>query len=44
MSMRKAKEEADAGGVASSVAGMWKFSKNTQSWLLRHLYSEDEVK
>ncbi|CAM9233916.1 unnamed protein product [Laminaria digitata] len=43
MSMKKAKEEADAGGVAASVAGLWKFSKNTQAWLLRHLFSEDQI-
>lgn len=44
MSMRKAKEEAEAGGASTSVAGLWKFSKNTQAWLLRHLFSEDQVK
>ena len=43
MSMRKAKEEADARGVAPSVVGLWKFSKNTQAWLLRHLFAEDQV-
>eukprot|EP00904_Undaria_pinnatifida_P002311 jgi/Undpi1/12080/HiC_scaffold_4.g01778.m1 len=43
MSMRKAKEEAEAGGASTSVAGLWKFSKNTQAWLLRHLFSEDQI-
>jgi hypothetical protein len=26
-----------------SVAGAWKFNKNTQSWLIRHMYEADKV-
>ncbi len=44
LSVRKAKEAAEEAGVAPPPAtGVWKFNKNTQGWLLRHVFSDDLV-
>lgn len=44
LAVRKAREAAEEAGVAPpSATGMWKFNKNTQAWLLRHVFSEDQV-
>ncbi|CAM9565973.1 unnamed protein product [Scytosiphon promiscuus] len=44
LTVRKAKEAAEEAGVAPpSTTGVWKFNKNTQAWLLRHIFSEDQV-
>lgn len=42
MAARNAKESAD--DEANEGGGRrWKFNKNTQAWLLRNMFSEDEV-
>lgn len=44
LAVRKAEEAAQEAGVAAPPAtGVWKFNKNTQAWLLRHAFSEDQV-
>ncbi|CAN0007147.1 unnamed protein product, partial [Ectocarpus sp. 4 AP-2014] len=44
LTVRKAKEAAEEAGVAPPPAtGVWKFNKNTQAWLLRHVFSDDEI-
>ncbi|CBJ29807.1 conserved unknown protein [Ectocarpus siliculosus] len=44
LTVRKANEAAEEAGVAPPPAtGVWKFNKNTQAWLLRHVFSDDEI-
>ncbi|CAM9286181.1 unnamed protein product, partial [Ectocarpus sp. 13 AM-2016] len=44
LAVRKAKEAAEEAGVAPPPAtGVWKFNKNTQAWLLRHVFSDDQI-
>lgn len=47
LSVREAKEAAEEAGAApppaTVVTGVWKFNKNTQAWLLRHVFSDDQV-
>ncbi|CAN0356044.1 unnamed protein product, partial [Ectocarpus sp. 12 AP-2014] len=44
LAVRKAKEAAKEAGVAPPPAtGVWKFNKNTQAWLLRHVFSDDQI-
>ncbi|CAN0082328.1 unnamed protein product, partial [Ectocarpus fasciculatus] len=44
LTVRKAKEAAEEAGVAPPPAtGVWKFNKNTQAWLLRHVFSDDQI-
>ncbi|CAM9355071.1 unnamed protein product [Ectocarpus sp. 8 AP-2014] len=44
LTVRKEKEAAEEAGVAPPPAtGVWKFNKNTQAWLLRHVFSDDEI-
>lgn len=44
LSVRKAKEAAEDAGVAPPASnGVWKFNKNTQAWLLRRVFSDDQV-
>lgn len=42
--VRKVKEAAEEAGRAPPASnGVWKFNKNTQAWLLRHVFSDDQV-
>lgn len=44
LSVRKAKEAAEGAEMPPPASnGMWKFNKNTQAWLLRNIFSEDQV-
>ena len=44
LSVRKAKEAAEeAGASPPNSTGVWKFNKNTQAWLLRNVFSDDQV-
>eukprot|EP00903_Cladosiphon_okamuranus_P008163 g7862.t1 len=44
LSVRKAKEAAEEAGVPPPTSnGVWKFNKNTQAWLLRNAFSDDQI-
>ncbi|CAM9929563.1 unnamed protein product, partial [Hapterophycus canaliculatus] len=44
LTVRKAKAAAEEAGVAPPpTTGVWKFNKNTQAWLLRHIFAEDQI-
>lgn len=43
LSAHDTKQDAEAKGVSVAAASVWKFNKNVQAWLLRHIFSEEQV-